>query len=264
MKKRINYLFIIIFTFFLFNHICFASTNTYIRTDNDMKVPKDVVVDSNNHDEIMKTPSVSASEKIYDFADLLTSDQEKKIYNKIMEFYDNSKYDAVIVTTNDLGGKDLPKYTYNFYDYNDFEKVGVIFVIYIENGKPTIFMGNCAKLGNEIFDIYNKNVINSTLKYLYDNSISKGNYYEACYNFIKIINGFYVQKKTNNLKIDENGQVIKTIPLFEVSIISLAITFIIVLLTVTKSINKSTHKSKLDDCVNKSTIIVECLYDKKI
>ena len=102
------------------------------------------------------------------------------------------------------------------------------------------------------------------LKYLYDNSISKGNYYEASYNFIKIINGFYVQKQTNNLKIDEDGKVVKTIPLFEVFIISFAITFIIVIITVTKSISKSNHKSKLEDCVNKSTLLVECQYDNKI
>ena len=264
MKKYISYLFIIIFTFFLFNHTCFASTNTYVRTDTDMKVPKDVVVDSNNHDEIMNTPSVSSSEKIYDFADLLTVDQEKKLYDKILEYNKNSKYDAVIVTTKDLNGKNISKYTYNFYDYNDFSEKGVIFVIYVENGKSTIFMGNCAKLGDEIFDIYSEKIINSTLKYLYDNSISKGNYYEACYNFVKIVNGFYVQKKTNNLKISEDGQVIKTIPLFEVSIISLAITFIIVIITVTKSMTKGSHKTKLEECVNKSTLLIECQYDNKI
>ena len=264
MKKFINYLFIMIFVFFLFKHTCLASTNTYVRTDSDMKVPKDVVVDSKNHDEIMSTPSVSASEKIYDFADLLTVDQEKKLYDKVLEYNKTSKYDAVIVTTKDLNGKSISNYTYNFYDYNDFSKEGVIFVIYIENGKPTIFMGNCAKLGSKIFDIYDTKVVNSTLKYLYDNSISKGNYYEASYNFIKIINGFYVQKQTNNLKIDEDGKVVKTIPLFEVFIISFAITFIIVIITVTKSISKSNHKSKLEDCVNKSTLLVECQYDNKI
>lgn len=264
MKRCINYLFIIVVIYSLFNLKCYASTNTFVRTDSDLKVPSDVVVDSNNHRDIMLTPSVSASEKVYDYAELLSPEQEKKVYDKIVEYNKNSGYDAVIVTTNNLNGKNLSQYTYNFYDYNDFNDEGVIFVIYIENGKPTIFMGNCGPKDSKIFSIYDNKVVNSTLKYLYENSITKGNYYEACYNFVKIVNGFYVQKETNNLRIDGEGKVIKTVPIFEVLVIALAVTFIIVMFMVTKAKSRISYKNQIERNINKSTMVVECEYDKLV
>lgn len=265
MKKYIRYLFLIIIIYSIFILNCYASTNTYVRTDNDLKVPSDVIVDSNNHDEILSTPSVSASEKIYDYAEILSEEEEKKLYNKVIDFNKNSNFDAVIVTTNDLGVKNLEKYTYNFYDYNDFGKEGVIFVIDVTNSsKPSIFIGICGSNNSEVFEIYNNKIVNQSLKYLYDNSISKGNYYEACFNFVKIVNGLYIQKKTNNLRIDQDGKFVKVVPIFEVTVIALAVTFIIMMVMVTKVKSKSIYRTNIDDKVNKSTLIVECEYDKSV
>lgn len=265
MKRYVRYLFLIIFVYSLFILNCYASTNTYVRTDDDLKVPGDVVVDSNNHDEILSTPSVSASEKIYDYAELLSEEEEKKLYNKILEFSKNSSFDAVIVTTRDLGGKTLDKYTYNFYDYNDFGKEGVIFVIDVTNSsKPSIFIGTCGPKDSEIFGIYSNGIVNKSLKYLYDNSITKGNYYEASFNFIKIVNGLYIQKKTNNLTIDSDGRVVKIVPIFEVTVIALAVTFIIVMIMITRVKTRSNYRTNIDDKVNKATLSIECEYDKAV
>ena len=54
----------------------FASTNTYTRTNDNLLVPEDVTVTSNNINDILKTPAVFSSEKIYDFADLYTDNEE--------------------------------------------------------------------------------------------------------------------------------------------------------------------------------------------
>ena len=58
---------------------CLASTNTLTRTREKPLVPDRVIVDENNIDEILLTPAVSSNEKIYDFAELYTEEEEKKL-----------------------------------------------------------------------------------------------------------------------------------------------------------------------------------------
>ena len=48
MKKYINCTFLFLIFYFIFNINCYASTNTFIRTDNNLRIPIDVVADSNN------------------------------------------------------------------------------------------------------------------------------------------------------------------------------------------------------------------------
>ena len=262
MKKYINYLFIFGMLYFAFIINCYASAETYTRTNEDLRIPSDVVADSNNHDDILSTPSVNANDKIYDFANLLTQEQEEKIYDKIVEYKKVSNYDAVIVTTNDLVGKDLPKYAYNFYDYNDFNSEGVIFVIHVGQGEPGIYMGNCAPSGSYLFNVYNNKVINSTMKYLYENSIRKENYYEACFNFVRVVQGFYVQRQNGSSTIGGNGEIVKTIPIFELLVISLAVTFIIVIVLIKVTSKNSKYSYSLNDKINGATLSIVCDYDK--
>ena len=70
----------------------------------------------------MKTKYVDASEKIYDFSDILTDSEEQELKVLIDNFYNKTKMDLVIVTD------ELPyvsddqnmEYAEDFYDYNDF------------------------------------------------------------------------------------------------------------------------------------------------
>ena len=77
---------ILILALILFPINCFASTNTFTRTKENLLVPDKVVVTDNKIDSIMKTPAVSSSEKIYDYAELYTEDEEKKLFEKINNF----------------------------------------------------------------------------------------------------------------------------------------------------------------------------------
>ena len=99
--------------------------------------------------------------------------------NKILEFKKESEMDIVIVTTNDLKGFQLPEYTYNFYDYNDFATNGVTLIIYTGGKSPEIFMGNSGKKDGFIFTTYNETRVNQTLSYIYNGNIVDGNYYEV-------------------------------------------------------------------------------------
>ena len=67
MKKIFNYI-ILGLILLIIKCDCFASTNTFERTPSNLRVPNDIVVDNNSINKILATPSVSSSEKIYDFA----------------------------------------------------------------------------------------------------------------------------------------------------------------------------------------------------
>ena len=264
MKKCINYLVTVFILFFLFNINCYASTETYTRTSDNLRIPSDVVADSSNYNDIMSTPSVNADEKVYDFANILEPEQERSIYEQILEYNKVSNYDAVVVTVDDLVGKDISKYAYDFYDYNDFKLEGVIFVVHTRESNPEIFMGNCAPKGSFLFNIYDDSAVNSTLGYIYNNSIINGNYYEACFNFVKIVNGLYIQKQNNTPRIGGGGGSVSSIPLFELLVISLALSFIIVIILVKLTSNNNNYKYSLNDNIKESSLNIVCDYDKLI
>lgn len=265
MKKYFNYLLVIFITLFIFKYNCYASTNTYVRSDDNLRVPSDVKVDGSNYNDIIKTPSVSSSEKIYDFAEILSAKDEEILFENLTTYSKHTNYDAVIVTTKDLNGFDISNYSYNFYDYNDFKDEGVVFVIYTGEPEISIFMANSGPESSELFQIYSDKMIQSTLEYLYKNSISKNNYFEACNNYIKIIKVFYDKKAPGDFEVDENGNVIKTVPILEIVIIAAASTFIIMVLLITSTKHKKKYVStNIKEKIDNNTMIIRVDYDKLI
>ena len=140
--KKIKLVFIFFLFFFVSITCVSASTKTYTRTKTKPLVPDDVLVTEKNIDAILKTPAVSEKEKIYEYAEIYSNDQEEYLYQKLMNYINNSNIDAVIITTRDLNDKILDNYAYDFYDYNNFKKEGVVFTIYLGSTEPKIFMGN--------------------------------------------------------------------------------------------------------------------------
>lgn len=243
---------------------CLASTNTLTRTREKPLVPDRVIVDENNIDEILLTPAVSSNEKIYDFAELYTEEEEKKLYQKAINYTNNSSIDLVIVTTKDLRGFNLEKYTYNFYDYNLFNREGIIFVIYVNGNKNEIYMGNIGSSSSVVFDVYTDKRINQTLEYIYSD-IKQGNYYSATDNYIKTVEGFYNLNKNENYLINKEGKIVKSIPWFELIIFASAITIIVTILFSYKlRINKLPIVYSLDDNINEATMMVKFTKDELI
>lgn len=255
--------FICIFiSFFFFNMNCFASVNSYIRTDNNLLVPKDVVVDSNNIEAIRKTPAVSSSEKIYDYANLLTDSEEKKIYDKLYEYIKETNIDVAIVTTNDLAGFSIADYSYNFYDYNDFMDDGVVFVVYVTSLEPEIYMGNSGDQSGKVFEIYTDTRINQTLEYVYKD-ISLGEYYSALNDYVNILDGFY-RIDDGNYKVDKEGKIVKNIPWIEIVVLSAALTFIIIVILLYRLNNKKKKTFNIESKINVSTLMVKTDSDNLI
>lgn len=258
--KKVNYLIVILLAFFTITLNCNASTHTYTRSTDNLLVPKDIIVDSTNINAIMNTPAVASNEKIYDFANLLDDNRESELTNKILEFGKKSNMDIVIVTTSDLRGFQIPEYTYNFYDYNDFKSDGVILVIYAPGGKnPEIFMGNSGVKDSYIFTVYNEGRVNQILAYIYNGFIKDKAYFDACDKYIDIIKGYYATDMRDD-EINNNG----SIRWVEIIILSVAIAVIANLLFMFK-LNKYKVTSKkgevMDKKVNTSTMIIQQVQD---
>ena len=166
--KKLLFLVIIVLSFFAFQLPVYAMPTSYTRTTSDLRLPDDVTPTSDILDKVLRTPSVDAKEKVYDFADLLTDAEESKIYIQLNEYIQNTGLDAAIVTTDNLNGFEINEYTYNFYDYNDFKASGVAFVIYKGPEGVSIFMGNNGPRNGEVFAAYTDTEYGISPKYKID------------------------------------------------------------------------------------------------
>ncbi len=119
--KKLKYIFLILICFIGLN-ICSASTKTYERSEDNLRVNKKWDINSRNIDNVLNTPSVDASEKVYDFADILTDEEEKEVKSLIDDFIDRTGFDMVFVSDSFTyyDDEDNEEYASDFYDYNDF------------------------------------------------------------------------------------------------------------------------------------------------
>ena len=158
-------------------------------------------------------PSVDSSEKIYDYADLLTSEEEEKLHNEIVDFIEEQNVDVVFVTlkTNPYGllEEDTKEYASDFYDYNRFgvgtERSGIIVVIDMGNRYQFFETSGSSIL---VFDDQIISSINdSAASYL-----SEEKYYEAFNSYLNDIKEYSASGTSEsniNFCIDENGEYYK-------------------------------------------------------
>lgn len=126
------------------------------------------------------TPQVDASKKVYDYANLLSDNEEKELFNKIQEFINEYNMDMVIVTINDNNKGSSMAYADDFYDYNDFgigdKNDGILFLIDMDYRKMWI-----STTGNaiNIYDSYIDPILDDCYDY-----IANKEYYECAMSFI--------------------------------------------------------------------------------
>lgn len=215
MKKIINYVILFVSLFFISITVK-AYPITYDRTlSNNYGVNKKWQVNSYNESNVINTPYVDASEKIYDFSEILTEEEKDKLIEKINEF--RTKYNTeLIILTYDLSyisDYDNEKFASDFYDYNDF---GIDFEKY--NG---ILLFRNTYSADKYYDIYtfgdaqlyfDSSRYNEILDGIY-NYLSNGFYYDGFSKFIDYINEFYEDGKPSSLKkylVDDNGYLYQT------------------------------------------------------
>ena len=118
--KKIKYILLIIL---LLPFTCNASTNTKDRNEqSNFGVNKHWNITDNNRQNVLNTKSVDATEKIYDYSDILTDEEEKQIKEKIDKYIEHTNMDMVFVSINlpYSSDKENEDFAADFYDYNDF------------------------------------------------------------------------------------------------------------------------------------------------
>lgn len=182
---------LVLLTFFIIIAPVEASTNTYHRTNEDLRVPKKIKYKSNMEESVLSTPSVDALEKIYDFAELLTDEEEQELYDKVQEFIKTTNLDLALVTTNSNHKVSTKAYADDFYDYNDFKINGLVFVIDMVNRQFYISTAGTAML------YYDDERIESILTAL-DEPMLNQEFFQANKDFITETLNFYNEGYSDN------------------------------------------------------------------
>lgn len=228
-----------------------ASTNTKTRTKDNYLVSKNIEITDNNKDNILKTPAVDESEKIYDFANLFTDTEEKEIYKEIEGYINSFDLDLAIVTI-DYNNKISPQeYADDFYDYNAFginsTNDGILFLIDMDNRE--IYMSTT---GNAI-KMYNDYRINDCLDRVYQ-YMSNEKYCDGVLEYIEVISDYAKaglptssNNSTKKQSIGENLMISYGI--------SLVITLIVIFVLIRK--NKLVRKATTArEYLNKESVII--------
>ena len=248
MKKNLKYI-VLLLTLVIGISNVKASTITFNRTEDDLGVNKKWVIDENNIDNVYATPRVDASEKIYDYAEILSISEESQLYNSITSYIETSNMDMVILTV-DLPYSDgqIEDYAADFYDYNDF---GIDFDLY----SGIIIVRNINSF-NRYFNIYTFG--NAQLYYPYErceqildyiyNDIHAENYLAGFNSFISYSSELYndgIPSNYNNYYVNDMGYLTKgyTTPWFLAFIISGVVTSIIMIILISK--NKMVKKASI-------------------
>lgn len=123
-NKILKYIVSFIFTFAILISNSYASTNHRFFTDDEINNYTKFEIDEYNYENIKNTPIVNCDEKVYDFGELLTDEEEQELYNSINEFIAETNLDCFVVTLRDVNAYDYKDIIFvdDFYDYNDFGK----------------------------------------------------------------------------------------------------------------------------------------------
>lgn len=183
----------------LMNSIVYGSVKTYERTVDNLGISDDIEQTRTVINAALKTPKVDASEKIYDFADLLDEVEEEMLYDDVMDFILEHNMDMAIVTIDDNNKYAAMKYADDFYDYNDFgigsDHTGVLFLIdmdtremWISTTGDAIFMYTDARIDNILDECYYY--------------ISDEDYYETADAFISEANRYANKGVPSGVEVD--------------------------------------------------------------
>ena len=235
-----------------------ASTNTFERTLDDLRVNDYINVTDNNRNIILNTPSVDESEKIYDFADLFTDDEEEELYNEVIDYIEKYNMDFAIVTINDNNKGSAMKYSDDFYDYNNFginkTNDGILFLIDMDTRNYYV------STTGEAIRVYNDSRIDSILDYA-EYNMRNGNYFGTAKNVIFKATVFAsdgIPSGNKNSYINEHGDIVyvKKINISASLIASSIITLIVMLILIKR--NKMIKKAiTADQYISKALNLTE-------
>lgn len=185
-----------------------ASTNTFTRTSDDLRVEDYINVTESNKSKILSTPSVDASEKIYDFADLFTDTEEEELYKEVTNFIEKYNMDLAVVTIDKNNKGNAESYADDFYDYNGFgvgkTNDGLLFLIDMDTRNYYV------STTGEGIRMYDDARINGILDYV-ESDMRSGDYFSAATGVIKKVSSYAslgVPSSNKSSYIDPKGNII--------------------------------------------------------
>lgn len=244
MKRKIKWIGLWLVLVFIGSPFLYGVTTTP-RTENNLQIWDSITVTPSVKRAVLKTPKVDETEKIYDFANLLSETEEQKLYQEVVKAIDQRNLDMVVVTINENNKRNAEAYADDFYDYNYFGKGstydGILLLIDMDNREVYISTTGKAQL------IYDDTRINKMLDVIQP-KLSNTNYYSAVYSFIQDSNRYAkdgIPKSNENSSIDKNGNYISNgyrnqnimVSIFKILVFPTIITIIVI------AIGCSTHRN---------------------
>ena len=230
MKSRICFIGIIILLILISIMPVSAKENrTCSRTENNLNVHDDILVTDDNKDDILNTICIDDMDKVYDFADLLTDQEEELLYQAATSYIKTTNYDIALVTIDDNNQQDALSYADDFFDYNYFGKNktrdGLVLLIDMDNREIAISTSGYAQ---KMYDDYR---IDIAIDDGY-NDVLELNYYNAFFKMLNSLTSYYQQDfpaSNKNMIIDEygNASYLKYMPYGLIVVISIIITLIV-------------------------------------
>lgn len=214
-------------------HLCIfsvdASTDTFTRAEDNLLISSNIVVTDQNLNHILSTPAVSAEEKVYDFAELLTPSEEEKIYSLVKDFIHETQFDLVVVTISHNNKLSAMEYADDFYDYNDFgldaQRSGVLFLVDMDNRE--IYMSTTG----DAISMYSDLRIDMTLDAIYQ-EFSDKNYLQGITKFVTILENYDTMglpsNKDSKYTIGADGDIYRSIPWLIILGVPLVVTVIVI------------------------------------
>lgn len=273
----------LILSCFLFVGICNAEVKTYDRNKlENYGVNKKWEIGSHNLNNVLKTHAVDASEKIYDFSNILSETDEYALKQLIDDFYETTGFELVILTESfyNIDDDDNGDYAQDFYDYNDFGLDDEYYsgVIILRNTYPGLPYYGVYSFGEAQYYYpaeYADNRLNYTLDNIYDDMVA-GNYKSAMTDIINDLTDYYEEGKEYGMdeyELDEDGMLVYVPapptfhpPILFALIVSVVVTWIVIGVNVKK--NKTVYLPRLaHDYLEKDGITFtnksDILYDSR-
>lgn len=171
--------------------------------------------------------------KVYDYAQVLTEQQEINLKSSVNKYIENNNMDMVIVTVKHYNNTYLNDYMNQFYNQNNFgigtSKDGVIIVLDLKNNED-IGIKAFGLASTKYSDNYIKSILNKVNK--------EKDYYNKLFNIIEFVD-------TNITYVDNSFSYNNSIDWLSIVIVSFIIPTIVIFIGVFK--NKSVKK---EECAN--------------
>ena len=194
------------------------------------------------------------TEKIYDYAQILTEKEENKLKSEIDKYINKHNFDMVIVTVKHYMQKNLQDYIKEFYTKNEFgiepNKDGIIIAIDLKDKQDNIDI----KTFGKAISLYSEDEIKNILIEI-DNE--KG-YYDKLDKFINYSNKYIKEQKTNNSTIYD---VLYSMNWLVIITISLLAPFILISIWLFK-IKKRKKEGNNNYYIKQDSVVIEIKKDE--